>query len=98
MNAGPHWQLWVVAVCVGLALAYTVWAGVRKVRRVQAGGAACGGCSGDACGSAGGGGSGGGGCPSGSGGNTPSSTPAVQAQPIHWHPRAGRSRPPPPST
>lgn len=66
-------QTWVVGVCVLLALAYTVWSAVRKAKRVQAGGAACGGCSGDACGN-----TGSASCSTGQGG--------MPAQPIHWHP------------
>lgn len=73
-------QTWVVGVCVLLALLYTVWATARKAKRVQAGGAACGGCSGDACGSGGGAGCATAGNEAGKG--------AVQAQPIHWRPPA----------
>ncbi|MDO9160464.1 MAG: hypothetical protein Q7U45_13550, partial [Burkholderiaceae bacterium] len=43
-------QTWVVVLCVLVALVYTVWVGVRNVRRVRQGGAACGDCSGSACG------------------------------------------------
>lgn len=96
-------QLWVVGVCVALALAYTVRAGVRKARRVQAGGSACGGCSGDACGSTGK--AGGAGCGTGQGGGAvgragahgAEATLGEQAQPIHWHPSAGRSSAQPPT-
>lgn len=92
-------QLWVVGVCVALALAYTVRAGVRKARRVQAGGSACGGCSGDACGSTGK--AGGAGCGAGQGAAQAGVGTGAQAaagaaatdgiapgqpQPIHWHP------------
>lgn len=89
-------QLWVAGIGVALALGYTVWAAVRKFRRVQAGGSACGGCSGDACGS--------GGCSTGPGaaaagrGGVDVGTrgQGLQAQPIHWQPSTGRSQTKPP--
>jgi hypothetical protein len=81
---GMDIQLWVVGICVALALVYTVHSALVKVKRVQAGGAACGGCSGDACGSGGGGGCGGGGTDPSAATDTKGS---VTAQPIHWLPR-----------
>lgn len=97
MSAGEglSGQFWVVAVCVGLALVYTVWAAVRKVQRAQKGGSACGGCSGDACGS------GGSGCASSGAGGAPKATQqgtdavggmalGVNEQPLRWYPPAGR--------
>ncbi len=86
-------QTAVVGLCVLLALVYTVWAGVRKARRVQQGGSACGGCSGDACGSSDCTTADGSAQPPGNGGE-PAATPV---QPIHWHPPVGRSGRPPPS-
>jgi hypothetical protein len=73
---GATAQLWVAGIGVALALGYTVWAAVRKFRGVQAGGSACGGCSGDACGSG------------GSGGCAPGA--AGVAQPLRWQPPARR--------
>jgi len=85
---GLNWQLWVVGVCVALALGYTVWGAVRKFNRVQAGGAACGGCAGDACGSgcgvaatAAGAGGGGGGAA-----GQPGAAAATTEHPVHWLP------------
>ena len=80
-------QLWVVGVCVALALGYTVWGAVRKFNRVQAGGAACGGCAGDACGS----GCGGGAIAAGSGGAGQPSAAATTEHPIHWLPPSAGS-------
>lgn len=70
-------QLWAVGVCVALALGYTVWGAVRNVKRVQAGGAACGGCAGDACGS-------GAGC--GGAAGQPGAAAATTEHPVHWLP------------
>ena len=92
---GLNWQLWVVGVCVALALGYTVWGAVRKFNRVQAGGAACGGCAGDACGSSGAG------C-GGVGGAGAAGQPGSQAvsgsgsgltteHPVHWLPPSAGS-------
>ncbi len=90
---GLNWQLWVVGVCVALALGYTVWGAVRKVKRVQAGGAACGGCAGDACGS--GAGCGGGATAAGSGGGgaagQPGAAAATTEHPVHWLPPSAGS-------
>lgn len=90
---GLNWQLWVVGVCVALALGYTVWGAVRKVKRVQAGGAACGGCAGDACGS--GTGCGGGATAAGSGGGgaagQPGAAAATTEHPVHWLPPSAGS-------
>lgn len=83
---GLNWQLWVVGVCVALALGYTVWGAVRKVKRVQAGGAACGGCAGDACGSGCGGGT-----AAGSGGAGQPSAAATTEHPVHWLPPSAGS-------
>ena len=80
-------QLWVVGVCVALALGYTVWGAVRKFNRVQAGGAACGGCAGDACGS----GCGGGAIAAGSGGAGQPSAAATTEHPVHWLPPSAGS-------
>ena len=80
-------QLWVVGVCVALALGYTVWGAVRKFNRVQAGGAACGGCSGDACGS----GCGGGAIAAGSGGAGQPGAAATTEHPVHWLPPSAGS-------
>lgn len=80
---GLNWQLWVVGVCVALALGYTVWGAVRKFKRVQAGGAACGGCSGDACGS----GCGGAATAAGAGG----AAAATTEHPVHWLPPSAGS-------
>ena len=81
-------QLWIVGVCVALALGYTVWSAVRKFKRVQAGGATCGGCAGDACGS--GAGCGGGATAAGSGGGgaagQPGAAAATTEHPVHWLP------------
>jgi hypothetical protein len=74
---GLNWQLWVVGVCVALALGYTVWGAVRNVKRVHAGGAACGGCAGDACGS-------GAGC--GGAAGQPGAAAATSEHPVHWLP------------
>jgi hypothetical protein len=86
-------QLWVVGVCVALALGYTVWGAVRNVKRVQAGGAACGGCAGDACGS--GAGCGGGATAAGSGGGgaagQPGAAAATTEHPVHWLPPSAGS-------
>lgn len=82
-------QLWVVGVCVALALGYTVWGAVRNVKRVQAGGAACGGCAGDACGS--GAGCGGGAIAAGSGGAGQPSAAATTEHPVHWLPPSAGS-------
>ncbi len=84
---GLNWQLWVVGVCVALALGYTVWGAVRKVKRVQAGGAACGGCAGDACGS---------GCgvaatAAGAGGAGQPGAAATTEHPVHWLPPSAGS-------
>ena len=89
---GLNWQLWVVGVCVALALGYTVWGAVRKFKRVQAGGAACGGCAGDACGSGCGGaataaGAGGAGQP---GAGQPGAA-ATTEHPVHWLPPSAGS-------
>ena len=92
---GLNWQLWVVGACVALALGYTVWGAVRKVKRVQAGGAACGGCAGDTCGSSGAG------C-GGVGGAGAAGQPGSQAvsgsgsgltteHPVHWLPPSAGS-------
>lgn len=93
---GLNWQLWVVGVCVALALGYTVWGAARNVKRVQAGGAACGGCSGDACGSSGAGCGGGGGA--GSAGQPGSqavsgsgAAAATTEHPVHWLPPSAGS-------
>lgn len=75
-------QLWVVGVCVALALGYTVWGAVRNVKRVQAGGAACGGCAGDACGS-------GAGC--GGAAGQPGAAAATTEHPVHWLPPSAGS-------
>lgn len=75
-------QLWVVGVCVALALGYTVWGAVRNVKRVQAGGAACGGCAGDACGS-------GAGC--GGAAGQPGAAAATSEHPVHWLPPSAGS-------
>ena len=84
---GLNWQLWVVGVCVALALGYTVWGAVRKFNRVQAGGAACGGCAGDACGS---------GCgvaatAAGAGGAGQPGATAATEHPVHWLPPSAGS-------
>ena len=89
---GLNWQLWVVGVCVALALGYTVWGAERKFKRVQAGGAACGGCAGDACGSGCGGaataaGAGGAGQP---GAGQPGAA-ATTEHPVHWLPPSAGS-------
>ena len=84
---GLNWQLWVVGACVALALGYTVWGAVRKFNRVQAGGAACGGCSGDACGS----GCGGGAIAAGSGGAGQPGAAATTEHPDHWLPPSAGS-------
>lgn len=84
---GLNWQLWVVGVCVALALGYTVWGAVRKFNRVQAGGAACGGCAGDACGS----GCGGGAIAAGAGGAGQPSAAATTEHPVHWLPPSAGS-------
>ena len=84
---GLNWQLWVVGVCVALALGYTVWGAVRKFNRVQAGGAACGGCAGDACGS----GCGGAATAAGAGGAGQPSAAATTEHPIHWLPPSAGS-------
>lgn len=83
---GLNWQLWVVGVCVALALGYTVWGAVRKFNRVQAGGAACGGCAGDACGSGCGGGT-----AAGSGGAGQPSAAATTEHLVHWLPPSAGS-------
>lgn len=80
-------QMWVVGVCVALALGYTVWGAVRKVKRVQAGGAACGGCAGDACGS----GCGGGAIAAGAGGAGQPGAAATTEHPVHWLPPSAGS-------
>ena len=80
-------QMWVVGVCVALALGYTVWGAVRKFKRVQAGGAACGGCAGDACGS----GCGGGAIAAGSGGAGQPGAAATTEHPVHWLPPSAGS-------
>ena len=80
-------QLWVVGVCVALALGYTVWGAVRKFNRVQAGGAACGGCAGDACGS----GCGGAATAAGSGGAGQPGAAATTEHPVHWLPPSAGS-------
>lgn len=84
---GLNWQLWVVGVCVALALGYTVWGAVRKFNRVQAGGAACGGCAGDACGS----GCGGAATAAGAGGAGQPSAAATTEHPVHWLPPSAGS-------
>lgn len=84
---GLNWQLWVVGVCVALALGYTVWGAVRNVKRVQAGGAACGGCAGDACGS----GCGGAATAAGAGGAGQPSAAATTEHPVHWLPPSAGS-------
>lgn len=83
---GLNWQLWVVGACVALALGYTVWGAVRKFNRVQAGGAACGGCAGDACGSGCGGGT-----AAGSGGAGQPGAAATTEHPVHWLPPSAGS-------
>ena len=83
---GLNWQLWVVGVCVALALGYTVWGAVRKFNRVQAGGAACGGCAGDACGSGCGGGT-----AAGSGGAGQPGVAGSTEHPVHWLPPSAGS-------
>lgn len=80
-------QLWVVGVCVALALGYTVWGAVRKFNRVQAGGAACGGCAGDACGS----GCGGVATAAGAGGAGQPGAAATTEHPVHWLPPSAGS-------
>ena len=80
-------QLWVVGVCVALALGYTVWGAVRNVKRVQAGGAACGGCAGDACGS----GCGGAATAAGAGGAGQPGAAATTEHPVHWLPPSAGS-------
>lgn len=80
-------QMWVVGVCVALALGYTVWGAVRKFNRVQAGGAACGGCAGDACGS----GCGGGAIAAGAGGAGQPGAAATTEHPVHWLPPSAGS-------
>lgn len=84
---GLNWQLWVVGVCVALALGYTVWGAVRKFNRVQAGGAACGGCAGDACGS----GCGGATTAAGAGGAGQPGAAATTEHPVHWLPPSAGS-------
>lgn len=85
---GLNWQLWVVGVCVALALGYTVWGAVRKFNRVQAEGAACGGCAGDACGS----GCGGAATAAGAGGaGQPGAAAATTEHPVHWLPPSAGS-------
>lgn len=84
---GLNWQLWVVGACVALALGYTVWGAVRNVKRVQAGGAACGGCAGDACGS----GCGGAATAAGAGGAGQPSAAATTEHPVHWLPPSAGS-------
>lgn len=73
-------QLWVVGICVALALGYTVRSALVKLKRVNAGGAACGGCSGDACGSSG--------C-------VPKNAIAdkldPKSEPVRWYPPVGRA-------
>jgi hypothetical protein len=90
---GMNAQLWVVGICVALALAYTVHSALVKVKRVQAGGSACGGCSGDACGSGGGGGCGGGSVDGASLAATTQGTASagVVEQPLRWHPPPKRA-------
>ena len=93
---GLNWQLWVVGACVALALGYTVWGAVRKFKRVQAGGAACGGCAGDACGSGAGCGSGGVGGAGSAGQPSPqavsgSGAAATTEHPVHWLPPSAGS-------
>lgn len=88
---GMDIQLWVVGICVALALVYTVHSALVKVKRVQAGGSACGGCSGDACGS--GGGCGGGGVDGASpmAATQGAASAGVVEQPLRWHPPPKRA-------
>lgn len=84
---GVSGQLWIAGVCVALALGYTVWGAVRKFKRVQAGGAACGGCAVDACGS----GCGGAATAAGAGGAGQPGAAATTEHPVHWLPPSAGS-------